>query len=578
LFLNCSEIAGATYLWTGPNGFTSTLSHPVIPNAVNTLEGNYSVVVTSSSCPSLAATTNVDVITPPIAEILNTDTSFCEGEQIILQANVLPNAQYAWTGPAGFSYQGSNMTIPNGTVSQSGIYSLQVEQYGCFSNIENQGIVVFPIPAGVINTNSPICENEILSVSTSVSVGTNIQFNWITPTGQTMANSPNFSIDPAGLNWNGQLGLVLSSNGCSSTQMNVQLVVHPTPLLTFTGDNVYCQGEDLQLSALAQVVCFYSWTGPLGFTATGTDITISNIQPSMSGNYNVVAVANNANGCQSEPTTMEVTVNANPIVSISTQDSSICLGDPITLSMSGANSGFWTGGLQGQSITFTPNNDVLVTVTGVDGNGCINTDNIQVIVHQPWVDIAVASPILEQNPSWVGGYYPLDAYFLVSGNADNYVWEFGDTSMTITSILPDTMFHTYENPALFLLTITAEIDGCFAYDTIHVETYAESLLGCSEVVAGCPLGMIPNLVTADGDGVNDTFWIPNRYMKKWEVKIFDRWGDLKATIDEGNFYRMVPKKVWDPSDYSPGVYFYTYVGEGVDYLKYEGSGYFQVVK
>ncbi len=578
LHLTCAEIAGATYQWTGPNGFSSNLAHPDLPSSGISVEGNYSVVVVSASCPSLAATVNVDVIIPPVASILNVDTNFCEGEQLILQSNILSNANYYWTGPNGFSSQALNPQILNLTVSQTGQYSVQIEQNGCFSNTDSQSIHVFSIPTAVINTNAPICENELLSVSSTVTVGSDVQYSWIAPNGQAISNSPNFTIEPAGLNWNGQLGLVISSNGCSSPEIDVDIVVHPTPLVTFAGDNVYCQGDNLLLSATAQVLCFYSWTGPLGFTATGSEISMNNVQPSMSGNYNVIAVANNSNGCQSEPTTFGVTVNANPIVSISTPDSSICLGDPITLVMSGANTGFWTDGLQGQSITITPNNDVMVTVTGVDNNGCINTDNIQVIVHQPWVSIDGASPILEQNSAWVGGYYPLNSYFLVSGNADNYVWEFGDTSSITTSVLPDTMFHIYENPSLFLLTITAEIDGCFAWDTIHVETYAESLLGCSEDISGCALGMIPNLVTADGDGLNDTFWIPNRYMREWEVKIFDRWGDLKATIDEGNFYRMVPKKVWDPADYSPGVYFYTYKGEGVDYLKYEGSGYFQVVK
>ncbi|PYQ11620.1 MAG: hypothetical protein DMH00_07735 [Acidobacteria bacterium] len=61
LQLNASTVAGATYSWTGPNGFTSSLQNPSIANATAAATGTYSVTVTVSGCSSSAGTTSATV-------------------------------------------------------------------------------------------------------------------------------------------------------------------------------------------------------------------------------------------------------------------------------------------------------------------------------------------------------------------------------------------------------------------------------------------------------------------------------------------------------------------------------------
>jgi hypothetical protein len=52
----------ATWSWTGPNGFVSTLQNPSIPAAGADAAGQYIVTVTVNGCVSLSATTDVTVI------------------------------------------------------------------------------------------------------------------------------------------------------------------------------------------------------------------------------------------------------------------------------------------------------------------------------------------------------------------------------------------------------------------------------------------------------------------------------------------------------------------------------------
>lgn len=61
--LTTPTIAGATYSWTGPNGFTSTAQNPTITNATAANAGTYSVVVTANGCTYTAATTT-NIVNP----------------------------------------------------------------------------------------------------------------------------------------------------------------------------------------------------------------------------------------------------------------------------------------------------------------------------------------------------------------------------------------------------------------------------------------------------------------------------------------------------------------------------------
>src|SRR5204863_4425877 len=59
--LNTPTVSGATYAWTGPNGFASTQQNPTRANATTADAGTYSVTIAVNGCTSAAGTTNVVV-------------------------------------------------------------------------------------------------------------------------------------------------------------------------------------------------------------------------------------------------------------------------------------------------------------------------------------------------------------------------------------------------------------------------------------------------------------------------------------------------------------------------------------
>ena len=71
LNLTASTVPGATYNWTGPNGFTSTNQNPSIPGVTTVDSGVYSVMATADACTSTPATTTVTVNPPASVSVQN---------------------------------------------------------------------------------------------------------------------------------------------------------------------------------------------------------------------------------------------------------------------------------------------------------------------------------------------------------------------------------------------------------------------------------------------------------------------------------------------------------------------------
>lgn len=67
--LTATSIPGATYTWSGPNGFTSNVRNPIIPAATLAFAGTYSVYATVNGCNGNASTTTVSMVTGPTVNI-----------------------------------------------------------------------------------------------------------------------------------------------------------------------------------------------------------------------------------------------------------------------------------------------------------------------------------------------------------------------------------------------------------------------------------------------------------------------------------------------------------------------------
>lgn len=138
---------GATYAWTGPNGYTSTTQNPVIANATAANSGTYTVVATVNGCSSNPATVNV-----------------------VINANTVPNITVSGSlltssVPTGNQWYFNNTLIAGATsqsyiATQTGWYKVIVTAGNCsntsdsvFVNVDgisqlpfSQTVKVYPNP------------------------------------------------------------------------------------------------------------------------------------------------------------------------------------------------------------------------------------------------------------------------------------------------------------------------------------------------------------------------------------------------------------------------------------------------
>ncbi len=341
LNLTATTIAGATYSWTGPNGFTSTLQNPSIANVNSTEAGTYSVIATVAGCASAPATTVVSISAAPSAPVTGSNSPVCEGNTLNLTVANITGATFSWTGPNGFTSNLQNPSITGVTQADSGVYSVIANISGCVSDTGKTDVVINPIPAApVAGSNSPVCSDSTLLLFVNTVAGAS--YSWTGPNGFT-SSSGDTSITNATAAASGTYTVVATLGGCQSGRGVTTVVINTTPVPVVTSNSPICAGGTLQLNAATIANATYVWTGPNGFTSTLQNPTIRNITLSDSGTYSVVAYVN---GCPSNtPGTVHVVVSTIP-TPVASNNGPLCAGDTLKLSATfavGIGGYQWTG-------------------------------------------------------------------------------------------------------------------------------------------------------------------------------------------------------------------------------------------
>ncbi|HKS25607.1 MAG TPA: carboxypeptidase regulatory-like domain-containing protein, partial [Thermoanaerobaculia bacterium] len=258
--LSTPTVSGATYSWTGPNGFTSALQNPTRASSTTADAGTYSVTVTVNGCTSAAGTTSVTVNPAPSTPTASNGGPYCAGATISLSTPTVAGATYAWTGPNGFTSALQNPTRANATTADAGTYSVTVTVSSCTSAAGTTSVVVNSIPATPTASNGgPYCAGATISLSTPTVSGAT--YSWTGPNGFTSAlqNPTRANATTADA---GTYSVTVTVNGCTSAAGTTSVVVNAIPATpTASNGGPYCAGATISLSTPAVGGATYSWTG-----------------------------------------------------------------------------------------------------------------------------------------------------------------------------------------------------------------------------------------------------------------------------------------------------------------------------
>jgi gliding motility-associated-like protein len=149
--LNVTSLFGATYSWTGPDGFESDERSPVITDVTMANEGIYTVIVTLNGCSSEAATTFVDIRPSPIANA-GPDVTIIVGESAVLEGS--GGIIYQWSPSDWLNDDGTSKPIVTPPTPGEYVYVLTVfNEFGCSAQ---DTVVVTVLP-----TDNPIIPDLI---------------------------------------------------------------------------------------------------------------------------------------------------------------------------------------------------------------------------------------------------------------------------------------------------------------------------------------------------------------------------------------------------------------------------------
>jgi gliding motility-associated-like protein len=494
--------APTSYSWAGPGGFAASTSITVNSNAV---VGIYTITASNGIC---SGTGTVNLTAPSIftPNITGTNVICYNGSNGAVALTTITGTStapytYTWTtSPAQFTPQANNLI--------AGTYVLFVtDSNACtFSNT-----ITITQPANVIvapTNTGPYCVGNTIQLNE----GPFTTYAWSGPGGYN-SNTQNPTIPNGQLTNAGQYTVTVTDpNNCSYSGVTT-VIVNPGPTPNIITNSPICINDVLSLAGSGGNT--YFWNGPNGFSSVAQTPTIIANSLAYSGTYSL-SIAD-INGCTG---TAQVNVIVNPSPTASIMESSNTGCSPVctsfTVSGTGFASAYWTMGDGSNDVGTSPTPHCYTTpgiytvgVVVTDANGCTgsNTNTLEVYPI-PVADFnhAPIKPILniDQEVTFTDASW--------GANVVSWNWYFMNTAQ-YTSVLQNPTF-MYTEPGTYVVALVVTSDkGC-----------SDTLL--RPLVVGEDYGIyVPNAFTPNADGLNDIFQPKGFGIVKYELNIFDRWGE-----------------------------------------------------
>jgi gliding motility-associated-like protein len=294
-----NPVSGASYSWTGPNGFTSTIMNPSIPNATAAMSGTYSLTITLGTQVSPAVTTTVIVNPNPVIFVTPAAAAICVGTTVDLTGSGASN--YVWTPAASLSSPiGTTVTAsPTATTTYSVIGT---DINGCTGSASVTVTATYGPVITITANPDHICAGD----SSILKVNGNAQsYSWspaatlTNPSGQSTTAFPLVTTS---------YSVMAANGGCNSTA-EVTVVVNPVPAIDFSADKT--EGcEPL-------IVNFYdnttpaidNWEWDFGVAAASNNVSyLQNPQHVFlfAGTFDISLTVTSTNGCKTRLTKPEM--------------------------------------------------------------------------------------------------------------------------------------------------------------------------------------------------------------------------------------------------------------------------------
>lgn len=320
LSFNTPVVNGATYFWSGPNGFSSSDLSFDFDNSTLDIEGNYSLYLVIGQCTTSTNTVNADVVPIPVSDA-GLDNATCSMIPLQIGAAPTPGYQYSWSPIEGLNF--ANISNPSVLLSNLGGQAEELEFIvtttfdGCQSK-DTILVTINPQPVAFFETPEPQCfENHAFNFEgDGVFLTDNPRFVWdfgplSTPDSSAERNPTNVRFPSTGIHL---VRLKIIDLGCESLPYTGTVKVNEMPVANFEPSDVaVCQPAIIQFNNLStgDTPLDYSWDFGNGRLS---NLPEPQIMYSESGNFDVKLRVSTAYGCTNEYMINDlITVNPSPV-------------------------------------------------------------------------------------------------------------------------------------------------------------------------------------------------------------------------------------------------------------------------
>ncbi|MBL4654046.1 MAG: gliding motility-associated C-terminal domain-containing protein, partial [Flavobacteriales bacterium] len=528
---------GDTYIWSPQNNLSTPLNDSTYAAPTDTTQ--YFVLVTDSN--GCVNTDSVIVTVNPFPIVdAGLGRQICIGDSTELIAT--GGDSYSWTPLNSLSTPLNDSTFA--TPVDTTQYFVQVTDSNSCISIDSVKITVNPQPAVSAGIDQQICIGDTAQL---IATGGD-SYSW-TPL-NTLSTPNNDSTLAFPTDTTSYTVTIIDSNACENFDI-VIVIVNPLPVVDAGTDTTSCRGTPVIIGGTptGPPLSTYAWSP--NFQINDTSLANPTVNPTQTNTYWVMVT--DSNSCIDFDV---VTVNIFNITTM--EDTSMCQFTDLVLSVNTVSGvGPYTYNWAPDSnltntiydtTTASPTVSTIYYISVTDGNGCLESDSIEIEVFEAPMSIFDYTLL----PSCEG---LLAEFENQSTLADSYFWEFNNGG-TSTETEPTTLF-SYDQELIIRLIATNEF-GCS--DTTD---YSEPVDGFAEYVELNP----SRVFTPNGDGINDLFEISGNFDLTGcvDLQIFNRWGVLVFS-SSGSFaswdgYTFAGEPVPD------GVYFYIMEINGMIFKK-----------
>lgn len=580
----------ATYAWSGPNGYSSTLASDTA-----FIPGRYQVIATSDS---LCASEPLDIVigfdqTQPTAPTLQGDSLNCLRRQIPLQFSPVNNTlEYYWITP-----QNDTLPHPLAPISVGGTYRLLVVQpsNGCQNSaITTVGVDTLAPSIRLSGQGQLDCRSQSVLLNAG-SKSKNLSYTWRNGSGGTVSQDSFLRINAAG---SYQLIVRNTRNACQASKDT-----------SITADTLR---PSATLDAMGKITCINRST-PLRATVNSSWVESFWISPSLldtlsrststtafSGGRYTFLVVDTVNGCSLRLSTTVESDTIRPFSLIQVKTPFSCANPTATLAVDVLPNVtyVWTGqGISGANTAATVQVNTpgqYTVVLSNANNGCSFRDSLQLGGNTDGPKFDRIN--LKQPPCATDGRGSIGIE-LVSGGVAPYTFSLmestfasqrnfnnlapgtyrirvqdaagceGDTSLTILASIPIEVSITAPTNEVApgdslqlaavlgdstglasLQWVGADLAPCNGCNSIQVNptrstVYQVQVLGANGCRSQAVFNVFvvkkdqvyaPTAFSPNGDSKNDRFYLSGKKnLKIVQFRIFDRWGNLVYETSNG---------------------------------------------